>query len=247
MAQHSSTRNPAYELGVQHGALAGIGLTIGASLLTIAVTGAGTAIWKYVKKQRNLWDADALIAHRRSIFPQDYDTTREIPEEILNKLFESANWAPTHGRTEPWRFIVFTGDARRKLGEKDAEIYKKMTPEASFMPKKHAKKLASKLQASCVIAICMNRQDSQKLPEIEEIEAVACAVQNLHISATAHGIGGYWSSGPGVYSDEMKEFLELGPNDKCLGFFYLGYPKPDFKHPNGSRKPVQDKVRFVRE
>ncbi|KAF0754237.1 hypothetical protein DYB37_011483 [Aphanomyces astaci] len=242
-----TTRNPSYELGVQHGALAGIGLTIGASILTVAATGAGAAVWKYVKKQRQLWDVEALIAHRRSIFPQDYDATRSVPEDVLNKLLESANWAPTHGRTEPWRFVVFGGDGRRVLGEKDAEIYKKITPEASFMPKKYAKKLSSKLQASYVIAICLKRQDSKKIPEIEEVEAVACAVQNLHLRATALGVGAYWSTGPGVYSDEMKEFLHLGADDKCLGFFYVGYPKPDFKHPIGSRKPAQDKVRFVYE
>ncbi|ETW01057.1 hypothetical protein H310_06686 [Aphanomyces invadans] len=249
MAQRTTTttRNLSYELGVKHGALASIGLTIGASVLTVIATGAGAAIWKYLKKQRQLWDAEALMAHRRSVFPQDYDPNRTVPEDILNKLLESANWAPTHGRTEPWRFIVFGGDGRRKLGEKDAEIYKNITPEASFNAKKYAKKSASKLQASYVIAICLKRQDSKKIPEIEEVEAVACAVQNMHLRATSLGVGAYWSSGPGVYTSEMKEFLELGPDDKCLGLFYVGYPKPGFKHPVGSRKPVQDKVRFVYE
>ncbi|KAF0684782.1 Aste57867_23297 [Aphanomyces stellatus] len=248
MAQRSPTRNPAYERGVQHGALAGVGLTVGATVLTVVLTGAGTLLWKYIKKQRHLWDAEALIAHRRSIFPQDYDTTRAVPEEVLNKMFESANWAPTHGRTEPWRFVVFGGDARRKLGETDQALYKAKTPEGSFMPKKYTKKLASKLQASYVVAICMKRQESKKIPEIEEIEAVACAVQNMHLCATAHGVGAYWSSVPGSYYEEMKEYVGgLGPDDKLLGFFYIGFPKPDFKHPTGSRKSAAEKVRFVYE
>ncbi|KDO21314.1 hypothetical protein SPRG_13206 [Saprolegnia parasitica CBS 223.65] len=236
----------AYQRGVRDGALAGISLSIGVSLLTAVGAGAAVALWKYVKKQRNLFDADELIAKRRSIFPRDYDTSRVVPESVLMKMLESANWAPTHGKTEPWRFVVFAGDARRRLGEKDAAIYKAKTPEDKFFPKKYTNKLQSKLDSSYVIAIVMKRQESKKIPEIEEIEAVACAVQNMHLSATAHGVGGYWSSG-GSFDDDMKAFLGLGAEDICLGLFYVGYPKPGFVHPKGARRPIQDKVTFVRE
>ncbi|OQS04516.1 hypothetical protein THRCLA_03262 [Thraustotheca clavata] len=243
MAKRTSTD---YERGVRDGALAGIGLSLGVSVLTVVGTGAATLLWKYIKKQRNLWNADELIAHRRSIYPQDYDTSRVVPEEVLNQLLVSANWAPTHGKTEPWRFIVFAGEARRRLGEKDAAIYKAKTPEEKFFTKKHAKKLQSKLDSSYVIAIVMKRQESKKIPEIEEIEACACAVQNLHLSATAHGVAGYWSSG-GSFDDDMKEFLQLGAEDVCLGLFYIGYVKPDVAHPKGVRRPIQDKITYIRE
>ena len=47
--------------------------------------------------------------------------------------------------------------------------------------------------ASCLIAICLRRQPRN--PEWEEVAAVACAVQNLHLMATAlPGVCGYWSS-----------------------------------------------------
>jgi len=54
---------------------------------------------------------------------------------------------------------------------------------------------------------------------------VACAVQNMHIVASAYGVGAYWSSGAFVYSDDMKEYLGLEGKDRCLGVFYVGYPK----------------------
>ena len=25
---------------------------------------------------------------------------------VIEQLLEAANWAPTHGRTEPWKFVV---------------------------------------------------------------------------------------------------------------------------------------------
>lgn len=230
-------------------------------LAAAAVTGAAlVVVWNALqrdhrsKKRRNdssadsekLWTAEELIAHRRSIFPQSYDPTRVVPRDILERMLEGANWAPTHARTEPWRFVVFASpEARRRLGEKEAEIYKAMVPAASFQPKKYEKKIKSKEQSSYVIAICMQRQASEKLPEIEEVCAVACAVQNMHLIATAHGVGAYWSSGGPIFSDEMKAFLGLGEKDKCLGFFYVGYPTG--AHPNGARCDYRDKVTWVTE
>jgi|UniRef100_K3XA83 nitroreductase len=191
------------------------------------------------------WDADELIKHRRSIFPQDYDKSRKVSKEILEKILESANWAPTHARTEPWRFIVFsTPEALQRLGQFEADLYKKMVPPHMFMEKKYKKKIEAKLDSSYVIAICMKRQESEKLPEIEEVCATACAVQNLHLSAAGHGVGGYWSSGPPIFSNEMKEFLGLGEKDKCLGLFYVGYPKPGHVA-HGARKSIKDKVQWV--
>ncbi len=97
-------------------------------------------------------------------------------------------------------------------------------------------------QCSHIIALGMHRNDDG-LPEIEEIEAVACAVQNLALSAHAYGLGGFWSSGGVTYTEEAKAFFGLGPTDKLLGFFNLGYVR--VPAPAGKRGPVQDKVTWV--
>ena len=44
-----------------------------------------------------------------------------IDDQTLDTLLEAANWAPNHGRTEPWRFAVFTGEGRLKLADALAE------------------------------------------------------------------------------------------------------------------------------
>jgi len=66
---------------------------------------------------------------------------------------------------------------------------------------------------------------------------VACAVQNMYLTATACGLGAYWSTGGMTYSPEMKLFLGLGENDKCIGFFYVGYPAIEW--PKSQRRPVE--------
>ncbi|MFK7907043.1 MAG: nitroreductase [Chitinophagales bacterium] len=167
-----------------------------------------------------------LIRGRRTIKPESFvQPVRVIDSSIIENLLENANWAPTHGMNEPWRFKVFAGDSRQKLGDFLANWYKENNTGDDFKEVKYQKILNRPIFASHVIAICMERKANTKIPEIEDIEAVACAVQNIHLTATAYGVGGYWSSEGATYTDDMKEALGLGINDKCLGFFYLGYPK----------------------
>ena len=180
-----------------------------------------------------------LMQSRRSIKPADF-SGKAVGDEIVRQMLQNANWAPTHGMTEPWRFFVHTGAAKEKLGQRLAEIYLEITPDESVKPAK-AEKFQTNAQASShLIVIAMKRQESEKIPEIEEIEAVACAVQNLHLTATAFGVGGYWSSGKAICSEQLRDDLGLGEKDRVLGLFYVGWPKGEW--PEGSRTPIDDKV-----
>jgi nitroreductase len=185
---------------------------------------------------------DNLIRARRSIQPIQFEPGRVIPDELIERLLENANWAPTHKRTEPWRFVVFKGAGLQRLAEFQSRLYREQAGE--FVDEKKFEKLArNPLLASHVIAIGMKRH--HVLPEIEEVEAVACAVQNLHLTAVANGLGGYWGSGGVTYVEEAKPFFGLGPDDKLLGFFYLGYVE---KQPGRNlRKPIEEKVTWVTE
>lgn len=184
----------------------------------------------------NLSELKEIIRNRRSIKPENY-TSRKVLKDVVTEILNNALWAPTHGLTQPWHFVVFSGDELSKLGEMMADTYKKSTPAEQFVTQKHTKLLNRPSKASVVIAICMKRQKTEKIPEIEEIEAVACAVQNMYLTATAYGLGPYWSSGKISYSEAMKNYLNLGNKDKCLGLFYLGYTKE--KWPESHRQPLE--------
>lgn len=166
----------------------------------------------------------ALMQARRSIFPSQF-TGETIANEIVQGLLECAHTAPNHGKTYPWQFVVFSGDKKISLGKFLAELYKTETPEEQFKPTKYEKFAQRMEQSSHVIAIIMQRGTKANIPEIEEVEAVACAVQNLYLATTAQGLGGYWSSGALSYTEAMKEQFALRDADKFLGFFYLGVPK----------------------
>ena len=94
--------------------------------------------------------------------------------------------------------------------------------------------------SGAVIAICMQRDLKERVPEWEEIAATAMAVQNLWLMTQEMGLGGYWSS-PG-YISELAEDLNLQEGERCLGFFYLGVF--DEEIPAGDRDSVIEKIEW---
>ena len=186
--------------------------------------------------RHNLSEIQAVIRDRRSIPPEKF-SNRKVHKEILEDLLDAARWAPTHGLTQPWRFTVFTDDGLKKLSDFQSETYKTLTSEQDFKPMKFEKLRDRPMKSSAVIAIGMKRQESGKIPEIEEVEAVACAVQNVSLMAAAYGLSAYWSSGGVTYKEETKAFLGLNSEDKVLGFLYIGYPEIEW--PSGQRRPIE--------
>ena len=189
----------------------------------------------------------ALIRHRRSIKPVDMDATREVERALLTTILEDATWAPTHGLTEPWKFIVHQGAARQRLAEAMQRTYQATTPVNEFREDKMRKMAENPLLARVVIACVMERRGGAKIPEIEEIEAVACALQNLQLSATAAGLGCYWSSPPILSTREFSDWLQLGAGDRCVGLIYLGWPRAGLNWPRSVRQPLETKTRWCDE
>ena len=88
-------------------------------------------------------------------------------------------------------------------------------------------------------------ENVEKIRELEEIEAVACAVQNMHLTATARGLGAFWSTPPFLYKPEMNAYLGIGEKDRCLGIFYLGHPAEGDAWPKGRRQSIEDRVEYI--
>ena len=186
---------------------------------------------------------DKVIEGRRSVYQQQYSGER-VDDAIVRKILSNANWAPTHKLTEPWRFVVFTGDGLKKLASFQAELYKKVTTaNATFKEDRYQNLLTKPMLSSHIIAVGMKRDEKKSVPEIEEIGAVFCAIENMYLTATAYGVGCYLSTGGVTYFDEAKEFFGLGTEDRLLGFFNVGMPRIDVL--SGKRKPIEDKVVWV--
>lgn len=184
----------------------------------------------------NLSEISALIKDRRSIRPEFF-SNRKVHKEQIETVLNSAIWAPTHGNTQPWRFTVFTDEALENLSDFLAKTYLETVPSEKQNDQKLAKLIKRPKLTSCLIAVSMKRDEQERVPELEEIEAVACAMQNMMLTATAAGLGSFWYSPAVLNTPQMNEYLELESKDKCLGLFFLGYTSEEW--PKGQRKPIE--------
>ena len=181
-----------------------------------------------------------IIRQRRAIFPVQF-TDEEIPEDIIDQLLELANWAPTHRRTEPWRYVVVSGTARERLATFLSQTYKDITPLESFNAHKQEKIINKCLRSQYILLICMQRDTADRVPEWEEIAAVAMSVQNIWLACTTLGIGSYWST-PAM-KDHIRSFVPLAEGERCLGLFYIGSFHKE--RPDGVRTPMADRIRYL--
>lgn len=179
-----------------------------------------------------------IIENRRAVYPRQYND-KPIEQEDIQVILEAANWAPTHKKTEPWRFKVIRGQKLTEFGDFMADRYKATAK--NFSERKYNKTKNKFLQSACVIAICMQRDPRERIPEWEEIASTAMAVQNMWLTATDMGIGCYWSSTS--LRNEVGGFLNLMQGERCLGFFYMGYY--DGILPEGVREPILLKTEWL--
>lgn len=72
-----------------------------------------------------------LIKSRRSVFPKDYNGAGvPVTLDAVRMCLDAARWAPTHKRTEPWRYVVISGDGRKHVFNATLEGNKAATNEA---------------------------------------------------------------------------------------------------------------------
>ena len=62
----------------------------------------------------NLSEITDLIRNRRTIYPEQF-SDRKVHKEQIELILRNSQWAPTHGNTQPWRFVVFTEEGATPL------------------------------------------------------------------------------------------------------------------------------------
>jgi nitroreductase len=189
-------------------------------------------------------DIGNIIRKRRTVKP-DKMNGRIIPDDTIVELLSNADWAPTHARTEPWRFIVIGPTRAKQFTKRHADLYKQHSDPNSFTPEKFNKLVNLGENVSHIIVAWMKRVPTKKIPVIEEICATSAAIQNLLLSATSKGIVSFWSTSGLTHHQAMKDEFRLGDEDLVLGIIYLGYSDEPFKE--GNRMiPLSEKIEWLR-
>jgi len=185
---------------------------------------------------------EEIIRLRRTVKPERMNG-RLIADETVNELIAAADWAPTHAKTEPWRFIIFGPQKTKDFVHWHADLVKRISDPATFTQQKYDGIVRLGENVSHILVVWMKRIPNHKIPEIEEVAATAAAVQNLLLSATSKGIASFWSTGGATHRDEFRNDLGLGDEDRVMGILYLGYTDEPFR--DGARMiPLSEKVEW---
>ncbi|VEU35709.1 unnamed protein product [Pseudo-nitzschia multistriata] len=195
------------------------------------------------------------IRNRRSVFPSSYlKDPPPLDDAIVRSLLEAARWGPFHGNNykgciHPARFVVLGRKAAVEMQEMTLAYYDRNWRETGWgcsssasgedlreedyrewRERTHAEITGRWAPCSHMIAIVCRRQSGPKrLPEWEEAAAVAAATQNMHLQSTRFPeLACYWSSWHAAARDsaEMKDFLGMGPEDRCMGIFVVAQRDP---------------------
>lgn len=167
---------------------------------------------------------------------------KSIDDSTIQQLLELADWAPTHGHTEPWRFVVYGGEKVKEFCNDHASLYKANTPEEKFMHATYDKLQRQGDLVSHIILVYMKRGNNPKIPVLEEIAAASCAVENVLLGASTLNVAVLWGSGGMTHHPAMKQYLNLAEEDVVLGILYLGYTDDQVAKEGRRIVPAADKI-----
>jgi nitroreductase len=155
------------------------------------------------------------------------DRERDVPVELIRELCELATWAPNHKKTWPWRFALFTGEGRARLG---AAFVADMVDREFGDEGKRAKTLTKYCRTPAVVVVGCSAHEKETFHD-ENRDAVAAGIQNLLLGATAAGLASFWSSPPLMDSARALELGGFAHDDRLIGVVYLGWPAGSVEPP----------------
>ena len=137
----------------------------------------------------------------------------------LEQIMRAGVRAPDHGRLRPWRFVVLEGAARDKLGDAMARLSLVKFPQST--PEQLEGERRKVLRAPTIVVAAAHITPG-KIPEVEQILAVAAGVENMVLVAQALVYGAMWKTGAAAYDAQTKAMLGLTERDHIVAFLYLG-------------------------
>lgn len=173
-----------------------------------------------------------FLAHRTS--PPIPSLTEPAPDDAqIERMVRVATRVPDHGRLEPWRFILYRGEARRQVGEQLAALAE--TREGPLPEGRRQQELARFSRAPLVIGVVSSPKDHPKIPQWEMFLSGGAAAMNLVHAANALGYGAHWITNWYSDTEEGRRILGLAPHERVIGFVHIGTrsgPVPDRPRPD---------------
>jgi len=163
---------------------------------------------------------------------------KPVPEEVIERIVETACFAPSAHNDQPWRFVWLKDVKKRmdfvsRLSEKfrnDLLRDGRSEDEAEAILHKSQERI---LKAPVAILVCLDKTCGDVYPDevrqqaeyLMGVQGVAMAGFQLLLAAHAEGLGGMWMCAPLFAQDEARDALGLPSTWHPQGLILLGYPE----------------------
>jgi coenzyme F420-0:L-glutamate ligase / coenzyme F420-1:gamma-L-glutamate ligase len=193
----------------------------------------------------------AIIRERRSIRRFE---DRAIPRPVLERILETALWAPSPHNRQPWRFVVIIdGALKSQLADAmasrlAADLRADGLDEALIL--KDTNRSRQRISgAPAAVMVCLSMADMDSYPDARRqssehqmaVQGAAMAAQNLLLAAHAEGLGACWLCAPLFCPDTVRKCLSLPGDFEPQGMIVIGYPA-ETRHK--TREPLDARISF---
>ena len=163
----------------------------------------------------------ALLLSRRSGSAKAMTGPGPSGEDLATILKAGAR-APDHGKLAPWRFILFEGEARARMGVVLADCARQDDPQVG------SERLAVErnrfLRAPAIVAVVSRVREGIAIPEWEQSLSAGAVCTNILLASHALGFVANWITEWCAYDPRVKAALGLKTTERIAGFIYIGRP-----------------------
>jgi nitroreductase len=194
-----------------------------------------------------------IIKSRRSV---RHYTDRVPPRALLRECLEAASWAPNPTTQQPWKFIVLTGNALKKVisvieknfaaahKEKGEVTEPHITPDTRTMlqdrKSRYFQEMISFLKDNNVDVQAVGQGNycfhnapvgiifaTYPCKNLNFYKSTIAAMKNFLVAATAKGLGTCWMNAVSICQEYIKEVLSLPQDLILVDGIAVGYPVDD--------------------
>lgn len=143
-------------------------------------------------------------------------------QEELRTILSAGARVPDHGKLFPWRFILFEGEARERMGALLVEALRQTEPDASS--ERVAQERHRFLRAPAIVGVISRVREGIAIPEWEQVLSAGAVCQTMLIAAHAMGYVGSWITEWYAFHPHVRDGLGLKSGERVAGFLYFGKP-----------------------
>jgi nitroreductase len=160
----------------------------------------------------------SLLLSRRSGSAKAMKGPGPDADQLL-RILSAGVRVPDHGKLTPWRFILFEGEGRTRMGAILVDI---MTGAPEVSPERLEQERGRFLRAPVVIGVVSRAREQLPVPLWEQELSAGAVCMNILIAAHAMGFQASWITEWCAYHPRVLDRIGLKPTERMAGFIYIG-------------------------